>query len=148
MTAIIDLDRVALILVEAAFFGDKGTIKKWGITRQTVYNYRQLLNTNSDLLHKFTLKKREFESNWANEIPASIIAGINFLGQAAKEADPKNPDTIHAIAGAVKILAEVGLAKEIIDARLGREFRQSREEDNALVASSDSNISAGSYSIS
>ncbi len=33
---LIDIDRVTLILVEAAFFGDKSTSEKHGITRQTV----------------------------------------------------------------------------------------------------------------
>lgn len=130
----LDYDRVALILVEAAFFGEKQTASRWGITDRTILNYRNKLSEDSALSDIFALKKASFESEWASEIPASIRAGIRFLGEAARKANPTDPDTIHAIAGAVKILAEVGLTKEILDVRLDRHNREGREEGRPLVA--------------
>lgn len=130
----LDYDRVALILVEAAFFGEKQTAQRWGITDRTILNYRNRLSEDSVLSDIFALKKETFEAEWASEIPASIRAGIHFLGEAAKRANPTDPDTIHAIAGAVKILAEVGLTKEILDVRLSRHNRENGEEGKPLVA--------------
>lgn len=75
------------------------------------------------------IKKAQFEQEWATEIPTAIRAGIHFLGEAARQADPSNPEHIHAVAGAVKILAEVGLTKEILDAKLGRLIIQDRTQD-------------------
>lgn len=133
----LDYDRVALILVEAAFFGEKKTAQRWGITDRTILNYRNKLSEDSALSDIFVLKKASFESDWASEIPASIRAGIRFLGEAANTADPASPEAIHAVAGAVKILAEVGLTKEILDVRLGRYNRESREEGRSLDSLSE-----------
>jgi hypothetical protein len=130
----LDYDRVALILVEALFFGDRPTAEKWGIHRRTIENYRKRLDDDSELVQIFQFKKEEFEGNWAQEIPVAIRKAIAFIGRSATEADPKDPQAIHAMAGAVKILAEVGLTKEIIDARLGRNDRPDREEDRQVVS--------------
>lgn len=129
----LDLDRVALILVEAVFFGEKTTAQRWGVHHNTIVNYRKRLDEDVELVNIFNLKKQAFESEWASEIPASIRAGIRFLGEAAKQADPKSPEAIHAVAGAVKILAEVGLTKEILDVRLDRHNREGREESRPLA---------------
>lgn len=133
MSQKVDYDRVASILIEAAFFGEKQTAQRWGITDRTILNYRKRLDEDSELSDIFILKKTAFESEWASEIPASIRAGIRFLGEAAKKADPTNPEVIHAVAGAVKILAEVGLTKEIIDARLGRHNREDGAQSGTLA---------------
>lgn len=129
----LDYDRVALILVEAAFFGEKQTAQRWSISTKTIERYRARLDEDSELSGFVALKKQAFESSWADEIPASIRAGIRFLGEAAKRAD-YTPESIHAIAGAVKILAEVGLTKEIIDARLRRDNRPDGEESRPLAS--------------
>ncbi len=121
-----DYDRLATILVEAAFFGDKSVVQKWGITQRTIINYRNRMAENDELSQVFILKKDRFEQEWATEIPTAIRAGIHFLGEAAKQADPSNPEHIHAVAGAVKILAEIGLTKEILDAKIGGLIIQDR----------------------
>jgi hypothetical protein len=128
----LDYDRAAAILVEAAYRGDDETVKKWGVSRQSIYNYRNRLENDPKLLHTFTLLKKEYDTNWANDIPAAIRSGIDFLGRASKEADPKDPDAIHAVAGAVKILAEVGMTKAILDVRLGGLFGEDGAEDRPM----------------
>ena len=140
MTAILDLDRVALILVEAAFFGDKATISRWGISRRTVYNYRQLLTANDDLAHKFTIKKREFESKWADEIPIAVKKGIRFILDSFDKLEP-TAENLYAVTGAVKVLTEIGLTKEIIDARLAGYNRENGTQDSQLVAGPNSQAS-------
>lgn len=128
----IDYDRVASILVEAAFFGEKPTAKRWGITDRTILNYRNRLNEDSELSDIFIRKKEAFETNWADEIPSAIRSAIRFLQTASQQADPADPESIHAVAGALKILAEVGLTKEIIDVRLSRHYRQDGAEGRSL----------------
>lgn len=133
MSSFVDLDRAALILVEAAFFGEKPTAKRWGINISTVRNYRARLHTDSDFANLFALKKRDFEqANWAGEIPAAIRNAVRFLERAAQEIEV-SPESAHAIAGALKILAEVQLTKEILDVRLARHFRESGQEDSQVV---------------
>ncbi len=124
----VDHPRVALILVEALFFGERRTAKKWEITTRTIRNYRYLMESNAELSQLFLQRRLEFESNWAKNIPAAIISAIEFLTEAAKESDPKNPFAINAVADALKTLAEVGIMKEIMDARLADYNRENREE--------------------
>lgn len=131
----VDYPKLALILVEALYFGDKRTAARWGITNRTVVNYRNRLNDDAELSNLFLLKKSQFETDWASKIPASILAGIDYLGEAAKQTD-YSPETIHAIAGAVKILAEIGLTKELIDARIGKFNREGGEEIQPMESSS------------
>lgn len=109
---------VASILVEAMFYGDRRVAEKQGITTRTIRNYRARLETDENLSVLFHEKKEQFLANWAEDIPIAIRAGIQFIQRAANEADHKSPETIHAVAGAIKILAEIGITKEIIDAKL------------------------------
>lgn len=128
----LDYDRVATILVESIYFGDVPTAKRWGLSTRTIERYRKRLNEDDKLSGFVALKKERFESNWAEEIPAAIRNGTRFLIKSFQEADPKDADSIHAVAGAMKILAEIGLTKEIIDVRLGRYNRENGEEDKPM----------------
>jgi hypothetical protein len=134
MSRELDYDRAAAILVEAAYFGDKVTAEKWGVTERTIRNYQARLDEDSKLSLIFHNKKVVFESDWAADIPAAIRSGIGFLQRAGKEADPKDPNAIHAIAGAVKILAEVGMTKAILDVRLSGFLGENGAEDRQMDA--------------
>lgn len=116
----LDHDRVALILVEALFLGNVRAAEKWGITDRTIRNYRSRLKDDTALSDCFRMKKAEYEQNWVSDIPAAIKVGTQFLIKAFQEADHTQPEVIHAVAGAMKILAEIGLTKELIDVKLGK----------------------------
>ncbi len=138
-----NLDRVAMILVEASFFGDKQAAEKWGISPTTVANYRRRLNLNTDkgLVELFDQKRQEFENNWTQKIPLAIMAGTDALIKAFQEADLKDPAVIHSIAGAMKIMTEIGLAKEVIDVRLGKFDRPDGEQSDQVVTISSARTS-------
>lgn len=129
----LDYERAATILVEAVYYGDIKTAERWGVTERTIQNYRSKLDGDPELSGFFALKKAAFESEWANEVPAAIRSALRFIVRAGEEADPKNPEAIHAMAGALKIVAEVELTREIINARLGRYDRPGREEGRQVV---------------
>jgi hypothetical protein len=132
----LDLDKIAVVLVEAMYYGDTQTADRWGISTKTIQRYRNQFNDDpyGELSRIVQIKKDKFETEWANEIPAAIRAALRFLMRAAEEADHKNPDVIHAIAGGMKIAAEIGLTKDMIDARLGRLDRPNTEENRPLDA--------------
>lgn len=126
-------ERAAIILVEAAFFGDKPTARKFGVTTRTIQNYRQRLEEDDELSAFFTIKKQRFEDEWADELPAAIRASIRFLARAAQEANPMDPNVIHSVAGALKILADVTLTKQVLDARLTGRGEPERKEDRQMA---------------
>jgi len=134
---LIDIDRVTMILVEAAFFGDVKTSEKWGIHKRTVENYRKRLKDDAKLVALFNLKKEMFLSDWVETLPVAIRAGTQYLIESFQVANRGDPEVIHAVAGAMKILAEIGITKEMLDVKLGR-LEQNRTEDRQLVTYSSS----------
>lgn len=139
-TPYLDYDRAAIILVQAAFYGEKQTAKEWGIHPNTITNYRKRLANDQELVEIFNEKKAAFEADWFSEIPGTIKIALNFIKQAAREANHKDPDVIHAVAGAMKIAAEIGLTKEFLDAKL-KIYQQDREDGpgNAGYIEAESN---------
>lgn len=130
----LDNERLALIIVEAMFFGDERTADRWSITPRTIYNYRKRLHNNSELSELFINKKREFESEWANDVPATIRMAMDYIRRATQELSV-TPEGLHAVTGAFKIVSEIGIAKEVMDAKL-RElgyYTGQGERDGAIV---------------
>ena len=115
----LDYDRVSLILVEAVYFGEKVTADKQGVSLRTIQNYRTRLKTDSKLAQIFALKKQLFEQNWTEEISLTTRMAMRFIQRASVEMTP-SPEATHAIAGALKIVAEIGLTKDLMDVRLGK----------------------------
>ena len=119
-----DPEIAAQILVEAAYLGDIETAKKHGITDRTIRNWKQRLDTDAEFSALFHLKRQEAEKAWADELPESIRACINFIRDAATSKDfQKTPEGIHAVSGALKIMSEVAITKEALDARLAKQSR-------------------------
>lgn len=129
----LDYDRAASILVEAAYYGEQVTAARWGVTDRTILNYRNRLDEDKELSDIFALKKAAFENEWAKEIPAAIRSALRFIVRAGEEANPKDPTAIFAIAGALKIVAEIELTREIINARLDRQYRTDGEEGQQMA---------------
>ncbi|HSN29412.1 MAG TPA: hypothetical protein VLT45_24145, partial [Kofleriaceae bacterium] len=59
------------------------------------------------------------DKDWAKGLSTAIRGQIEFLNRAAQDADPKNPEAIKAVTGALDTLADVALTKRMLDARLG-----------------------------
>ncbi len=133
----VDIDRAAMILVEAAFFGDVRASEKWGIHKRTVENYRKRLEDDNRLVALFHLKREAFLTDWIETLPVAIRAGTQYLIESFQVANRGDPEVIHAVAGAMKVMAEIGITKEMLDAKLGR-LGQDRTEDRQLVTYSSS----------
>lgn len=107
-----------MVLVDASFYGDAAAAKRMGVTIRSIENYRKRLETDSELVVLFANKKRLFESSWASELPAAIRACIAFFVRAAQEGNPRDPEMVHAVAGAFKLVTDAGFAKAILDVKL------------------------------
>lgn len=125
--ATFNYDRAAQLLADAALYGDVKALQRSGMTRQTLHRYRQRLADDDVLLQIFTEKKALLEREWANELAPAIRNGIEFLSRAAQTADASDPDAIHAVAGAVKILTGVSFTKDVLSARISERTGQVRE---------------------
>lgn len=133
MARAFNYERAATILAEAAFVDEQKILQRYKITQRTLYNYRQRLHHDPKLSEFFVQKKSVLEREWSNELAPAIREAIRFLQQAARKADPSDPAAIHAVAGALKILSEVSITKEVIDARLAGQDRPQRAATGAMA---------------
>jgi hypothetical protein len=118
MARTFNYERAATIPAEAQFLSDDQVAEQWGITTRTIRNYRERVVNDSELSDIFLKKISAIGADWAQEMPEVLRAQLRFLKRAADEANPKDPETIHAIAGAYKLVFESGIMKAIVDARL------------------------------
>jgi len=121
-------ERASIILVDALYSDDELAAEKHGITARTIRNYRERLDSDQELSALFHSKRREREKSWADDMPAAISSGVEYLRKVSEGLKPEetSPEMVHAIAGAVKVLSEVRMTKDVLDARLAR---QSRTDD-------------------
>lgn len=118
MPQVFRYELAAQILAEAAVLGDHDTVRRHGISLRTLQRYRQRLAKDPKLAESVARKKAVLEREWATELAPAIRQTILFLRRAAQEADPRDPHAIHAVAGALKILADVAMTQKVLDARL------------------------------
>lgn len=111
------LEKIAQVLVFASLYGDNQAAKDSGLALRTIQHYKKRLREEPELAKIYVLKKQEFEGEWVNEVASTLLAGMNYIKQAS-QSEEKTPEMVHAIAGAMKIVGEIGLTKEIIDARI------------------------------
>jgi len=125
--------RAIRVLVESLYFGDAKVAKSYGISVRTISNYRIRLNTDNEFLAKFELARKQFESDWAANIPSALIAGVEYLIESFGQVDKTDPLAIKAVSDAVKTLAEISLVRELLNVRLDEYYRQNGHENNQIV---------------
>lgn len=122
-----DRDKAARILCDAVVMGDRAACDKHEISLRSLQRYRQKLDGDPELSQVVAQKREIQDKAWGDEIPAAIASCITYLKGAAQACKSDDPDAVHAVAGALKILSEVSMTKQVIDARLAG---QDRQDDN------------------
>jgi hypothetical protein len=112
-------ERWATLLVEAVALGDKAACERAGVSTKTLQRARAAVQTDAELSRVVREKKSLSDAQWADELPGAIRATIAWLqGVAAPGIVLPDADTIHAMAGALKILTDVGTAHRVLEVRL------------------------------
>lgn len=113
-----DYHRASSVLAEASVYGDIQALKNARLSKQSLRNYRRMLNTDTTLLHMFAHKKKTLEDAWADELAPTIRSGIKFISKATLEANPADPEAIKAVSGAIQMLTSVDMTRRVLDARI------------------------------
>lgn len=113
----------ASVLLAALFGTDDKACKQYGVSLRSLQNWRKRLATDQEFAELFATKKRTFDAAWADKLPIALSRGIQLITECADAiaADVqmrKNPNVIAAIAGAIKICADVHYTGKLIDARI------------------------------
>lgn len=113
-----DYERASRALAIAALEGDTKAATSEGVSVRTLQNYRKRLRDDDTLAQLFGSKKATLEREWAHDIAPTLRAALAFIQRASANLDPRDPEAVHAMAGALKLVNEAGLAMRVIDARL------------------------------
>lgn len=96
-----------MALVDRLFEGDKAVAERLGVTRQTLFYWRGKLESDPEVLTVFDDLRQKRLNAWTSELPPAITACAEFIKRAATEASHKNPESIKAVAVAMKTLNDV-----------------------------------------
>ena len=143
MSRPIDHDKAAAILVDAAYKGDEVAAAEWGVSERTVKRYRARMGDDPKLALAVREKRALVERDWAETLPETIREAADFIRRAARQGNARDPNMVHAVAGGMKLVAEIHFAKQMLDARLAQigvdvrdsgEHRTDRPQIAAVVA--------------
>lgn len=114
-----DNERAARALVDATLFGDRKACELHEITDRTLRNYRAALADDPDLSEKYALLSVQVSRlSWADQIDVTLGGATAKLLQLIEAATSSSPETIQAVTGAVKDLAEIAMTRDMLAARL------------------------------
>lgn len=118
-----DKELAATVILEAAYTTDDKAAVRYGVSTRSIRRWRKQFASDEVLAAFVRTKKEAMDAAWAEELPIALRHSLDFIASAAQSAsdDPmckRNPEFIHAIAGALRICAEVYYTGKIIDARL------------------------------
>ena len=114
----LDVDRAAMVLADALFYGDAKAAERGGVTTRTLRRWRQRMRRDPELSANVRVKKDALASRWANDLAVGIRSACDFIRRACIEGDPKNPDMLRSVAGSLKIMADASFAERMLSARM------------------------------
>ena len=135
-------DRAARILVEATMsrLTDEEFAKRHGVSDRTLRNWRTRLGEDDEFAELFLSLKSKAVDKWAGSLAGAIRGSIEFLARAAETCATDDPAAVHSIAGALKILADVAMTQQALDARFAGQHRPPNEADREVATEADSPV--------
>ena len=129
MPAQLSKELVATVLVEALYTTDDIACARYDISTQSLRRYRRTLPDDLELSAIVATKKLAFDREWAADFPVMLKKGAQVLNECfdavrGDEKAKKDPQVIAALAGAMKLAADIHLTGRVIDARLADSDRQ------------------------
>ncbi len=125
---------MALVLATAAVIGDKRAAKRHYCTARSVRRWRAECETNEGLSVAVQRARARLEADWQKEVPAALVAAIDFIARSAEHGDPKDPDMLEAMSRAAERLANAEIAARFLDARISAQNRDAGSPALAVVA--------------
>jgi transposase-like protein len=132
------LEQQARIILEAVNGDPDATCSRHGITRRTLQRWRKSLKVgDTELSRNVAEKKRALDDAWAEKIPGCLSACVEYITEAASQVLRTDPQAIHAVAGAMKLVSEVAATWKIIDARISSQSGQDAKAAGPVPAGSN-----------
>jgi hypothetical protein len=114
---VFDPEKAARALLDAALMGDGKAAKKHGVDRVTLFRWRERMASDPILQHKVSERKAMIDQKWGEELDGAIANAVDFLNRATETASPAEPEAIAAITNSLKVLADIRLTVDVVNAR-------------------------------
>lgn len=123
--------KIARVLVDALYKGEVEAARLWKVSKQTVYNYWDLLDSDLQVGHFFTIEKDRREKAWASKLNKPILKALDYFDKVFENAPATDADTIKAVTEAFSVLVEAKAISQMIDDTNA----ENRAQDEANAAS-------------
>jgi transposase-like protein len=132
-------DEKAKAILECVTLGDAATCKKYSISPRTLQRWHQdfRVGTDAELTASVAEKKVFLDKELASKIPEALSACLDYITRAARSASPDDAEVIHAVAGAMKMIAETDGTYKMIDARISGQAGSDGKATGSLPAGSN-----------
>ncbi len=109
-------ETLARALTYAALHGDDAAAKKFKLSTRTLQRARA--SPREELAQVVAIvaeKKAELIGQWIDSIPSALLECVAFVRKATQELSAQDPEALHAVAGAIKILTDAQMNREVLD---------------------------------
>ena len=138
-------DRKALIVSYAAIHGDEPTSQQFKVSVRSIQRYRREAGESDTLSQSVAHKKDLVIAKWTEGAPSAVTACVAFVARAARDGDHRDPQMVHAIAGAIKILSEAMANREVLDVWIDDVEHSRVARDSERIVSSKAVSEAASF---
>ncbi len=115
MVAKFPYEKAILAIAEADLYGDSHACEKYGISRQTLWRWRDRARNEPTMSQGVTKKKKLLLHDWQGDAAKTLKTGLSELNRRFQGArDKDDAMVITAIAGAVKVIGDIKLEASII----------------------------------
>jgi len=114
----LDEERAAQILAECVGAKPSAVAARYGITVQTLRNYRERASTDAAFAALVEKKRVLIETQWAEEAVKFLRSGLRKLDELVGKAE-LSPGVIREIAGAVKVVGELQIVRSALGQHTG-----------------------------
>lgn len=127
-------ERAAKALATAAILGDVEAAKRHGCSTRSLRRWRARIEEDANLAAHVRSEKAAIEAEWSEQVPGALRKALAFMERAFSEMSPSDPDALHAVAGAFKLLTEAETTRRVLDVRLARAAGQTGTQPLKVVA--------------
>lgn len=117
----LDKKHVANILIDAIYLGDAKACERYGISDRTLRRYKERLASDRELSALVHNKNEEIGKHVVPDCLYAVRAASKYIIDVSMNMDEitkRNPEMLHAVAGAMKISMEAAVTYQYIQAKL------------------------------
>jgi hypothetical protein len=112
-----NVTRAAKALVDADFTTDKESAQLNGCSVRSIESWRSKMNSDEALRTEYQRLLNLKLGDWAELVPVALAHLVGFSIDATRSLDPSNPESVAAVTGAMKVLGELQLTRDMIALR-------------------------------